>query len=140
MRYLWILILVYALAITGTSQSSGTSRLTGTVYDANGAVVAGAKVTAVSVKGEKFETTTNDDGIFVLKLVFSKYDTKSVVNFKEAKYDILVDSPGFIRSVTKGFVFVPSYKGEMRLDIGLEIGTCGDCHWIESDPVNKKPT
>ena len=96
----------------------------------------------MGANGEKFETITNDDGIFVLSLLFIKYDQKSVVNFKEAKYDIVVVSPGFAKSITKGFVFVPSYKGTMYLDIGLEIGPCGDCEWIIGDPVNeiKKPT
>ncbi|MGQ0540542.1 MAG: carboxypeptidase-like regulatory domain-containing protein [Blastocatellia bacterium] len=141
MRYLNILLIILALANFASSQSNEKSKLTGVVYDANGAIVAGAKVTAISVIGEKFETTTNADGVFVLNLAFSKYDSKSAVKFKEAKYDIVVDSPGFIRSATKAFVFVPSFKGEMRLDIGLEIGPCSDCHWIDADPVKevKKP-
>ena len=142
MRYLNMLLVILALSISGSSQSDGNSKLTGIVYDAHGAVVGRAKVAAVSAKGEKFETITDDEGIFVLNLPFSKYDNKSVVNFKEAKYDIIVDSPGFARSITKGFVFVPSYKGTMHLDIGLEIGSCSDCEWIVGDSVKeiKKPT
>lgn len=142
MRYLNMILVFLALSISGSSQSGGNSKLSGVVYDAYGAVVSRAKVTAVSAKGEKFETITDDNGSFVLNLPFSKYDNKSGVNFKEAKYDIIVYSPGFARSITKGFVFVPSYKGTMYFDIGLEIGACGDCEWIVGDPVKeiKKPT
>lgn len=141
MKLFGIVVLTLALTNVANSQSNNKSFPTGTVFDANGAVVAKAKVTAVNSKGENFETRTNEDGVYSLQLVFSKYDTNSSTTFKEAKYDIFVDSPGFVRSITKGFVFVTAYTGKMQLDIALEIRPCDDCHWIVGDPVNqiKKP-
>ena len=92
------------------------SGLTGTVYDANGSVVVKAKVTAVNTKGKKFETITNEEGIYVLTLPFNVYP------LFESTYNIIVDSPGFRRSETKGYVFIPSQFGKMHLDIALVVG------------------
>lgn len=97
------------------------SILSGTIYDANGAIVVNAKVTAVSKKGEKYEAFANDDGIYWLNLPFNKYDTESASSFREAKYDIIVEMDGFKRSVTNDFVFVPSQFGKLQLDIALEV-------------------
>ncbi|MBK9526932.1 MAG: carboxypeptidase regulatory-like domain-containing protein [Acidobacteria bacterium] len=135
MNFLAILLFVFAASVAVRSQADGTSILTGTVYDANGAVILRAVVTAINSKGEKFETSTDDDGVFVLRLPFHKSEATTAKRSKEAKYDIVVSSHGFTRSITKGFVFVPSYKGRMQLDIALEIGPCGDYEGMISDPA-----
>lgn len=140
MKYLSILFLVLVSVILASAQSTGQSKLTGTVYDANGAVVGGAKVSAIDGKGQKLETVTNQDGVFVLELAFSRYDTNSVKKFKEAKYDIVVSSPGFNTSVTKGFVFVPAYGGKMQLDVALEVGPCNDCELMTEYPAREIET
>ncbi len=102
------------------AQSNTTSKLTGSIYDATGAVVVRAKVTAIGFGGKKFEAFSDDRGIYFLVLPFNKYE--SVRPFTESKYDIIVEGAGFKKSETKGYVFIPSQFGEMHLDVGLEIG------------------
>ena len=139
---------VFGFAITLAVVASAfaqKSELTGTVYDANGAVVVGAKISALSSDGKKFETVSNDRGVYVLTLPFNKYEASRA--FKESRYDIYVESPGFKRSVTKGYVFIPSQFGKMFLDIGLEIGPAehefpicgyaGDCEQNEEIEIEK---
>ena len=60
MKILQNLVLIIGLAICVNAQKT---TLTGTVYDANGAVIVKSKVTAVNQKGEKFEAVTNEDGV-----------------------------------------------------------------------------
>ena len=117
------LVVAVTLAV-GVGAFAQKSNLTGTVYDANGAVVVKAKVRAVDVRGNKFETLTNDDGVYVLTLPFNKYDSQR--GFKESRYDVFVESVGFKRSEIKGYVFIPSQFGKMHLDIGLELGPIMD--------------
>ncbi len=135
MKWLGILGFVLTLTIAASSQANDKSILTGTIYDANGSVVVNAVVTATNVKGQKFETKTDENGVFVLRLGFNKYEAKRT--FKEAKYDIHVESHGFKRSEIKGFVFIPSQFGKMCLDIALEIGRSSDQTEID-DPTGEK--
>lgn len=127
---------MFGLAIFAHSQTNNKSILSGTVYDANGSVVVKAKAAAINQKGEKFEASTNDEGIYSLNLPFNKYDAS--YNFKEAKYNIIVEMNGFKKSIIKDFVFVPSQFGKMQLDIGLEIETIIDVITVPSKKINKK--
>lgn len=97
---------------------ANTAILSGTVYDANGAVIPGAKVTAVNSKGEKFETRTNVSGEYILKLPFSEYD--STANFKIAKYQVTAERNDFVTVVLKDFRFVGAYNGKMHLDFAMD--------------------
>ncbi|HEV8592186.1 MAG TPA: carboxypeptidase-like regulatory domain-containing protein [Pyrinomonadaceae bacterium] len=124
MAFLRVGLLLVALPLSVMAQGGDTSKLTGTVYDAQGAVIVGAKVTAISANGKKYQTTTKDDGVYVLELPFRKYDASR--NFTESKYDLIVESPGFRRSETKEYVFIPSQFGKMMLDIALGVGILND--------------
>lgn len=101
--------------------------LSGTVYDANGAVIPETKVMATNEKDERFETITNDEGIYVLNLPFNLYDTRKSADFKIAKYTISVEQKHFEKFVLKDFKFVPSTNGKMNLDIALDVDNsiCG---------------
>jgi hypothetical protein len=116
MKVLQILVLVFGLSVFANAQESS---LTGAVYDAQGSVITKAKVIATNEKGENFETVTNEDGIYVLKLPFNVYYAND--NFKIAKYSILVEANGFGRFTYNNFKFVPSYTGKMSLDVALEV-------------------
>ena len=106
-----------------------SSVLTGTVYDANGAVIPKVQVYALNENGEKFEAFTNDNGVYVLSLLFNLYDSASTTkSYRIAKYDLVVEAVnGFSKFVAKDFKFVPSYKGKMIFDIALDtdISSCG---------------
>lgn len=93
--------------------------LSGNVYDANGSLIVQAKVTAINERGEKFETLTNDEGIYVLNLPFNQYNSKD--NFKIAKYEITVTKEGFEKNLMRDFKFVPSSKSKMNLDFALDV-------------------
>ena len=120
MNFLRILFLILGAVILTYSQTDKKSVLTGIIYDANGAVIAEAKVTAVNQKGEKIETLTDEGGVYWLILIVNPYN--SSFDFKEAKYDITVEMNGFKKAIIKDYVFVPSQFGKMQLDIALEVG------------------
>ena len=118
MKALWILSLILGLAVFVNAQ---TAILTGEVYDANGAVIIGAKVVAVNEKLQKFETKTNSEGIYKLELPFKQYKSENSENFVIEKYVLIVEARGFEKNELKGLNFVPSYKGEMNLDFALNV-------------------
>ena len=120
MKSFQVLVLIFGLAVFANSQKSDESILSGTVYDANGSVVVRAKVIAINQKEEKVETVTNDEGIYTLNLAVNR-------NNSSAKYDIIVETAGFKKSVTKDFVFVPPQFGKMQLDIALEAPISEPC-------------
>lgn len=129
MRVLQILVLILGFVILVKAQTSEKAVLTGTVYDATGAVIPGIKVTAIGAKGERFEAETNDEGVYILNLPFNLYDLKAAAGFKSAKYEIIVDLKylGFEKIVFRDFKFAPSYKGKMYLDVALDAdnSNCG---------------
>lgn len=114
---------------------SNEAILTGTVFDANGAVIPGVKVIAVNQKGEKFETKTDENGEYNLKLPFFEY--KADYRFKIGKYEITVEAaPGFEKAVLKDFKFVGKYNGKMNLDFALDAAVSGSI-FIPSTKENK---
>ena len=119
MKVFQVLFLIFAFSVFANAQKS---ILTGSVYDANGAVIVKAKVAAIDQKGERFEAETNDEGIYILNLPFYSYDTKKSADFRIAKYEIVVDvtNRGFEKFILIDFKFVPSYTGKMNLDIALD--------------------
>ncbi len=119
MKILQILVLCLGLTVFINGQTKDKSILSGNVYDANGALIVGAKVTAINGKGEKFETITDDQGIYVLNLPFNLYNPKP--DFNVSKYEIAVSKEGFERNFIKDFKFVPSSKSKMILDFALDV-------------------
>ena len=65
-----------AVASTAPAQQPATATLSGHVTDPNGAVISGAQITAtLKATGTRRETTTNDEGLFVLtNLVAGDYE------------------------------------------------------------------
>ena len=137
MKFLQVLILMFTLLVYANAQKAV---LTGAVYDAVGAVIVKAKVTAVNEKGEIFETETNDEGIYSLNLPYNNYDARtSSANFKISKYEIVVDleNRGFERRVIKDFKFIPAYTGKMFFDIALDSKNPEPCGYGGADCLQK---
>lgn len=105
--------------------ASNPGRISGTVIDPNGAVVAGASVSIFSIDAAKVAATTaNDNGEYIF------------TNLPDGKYRIETTSPGFrtnVRTVTLGetreavddttldvggFELVVEVKADVALDIG----------------------
>ncbi len=116
MKALFICLLVSTFGLFGNAQ---TAVLTGTVYDAMGAVVTQVKVKAVDGGGTTFQTVTDEEGSYLLKLPYSANPTDST-GLK--KYVVSFDKPesGFEKKIVRDFIFVSSTKGEMYLDCVIE--------------------
>lgn len=109
MRTIWLATAIVLLgAIQGRSQVS-TSSITGTLTDKTGAVVPGAKVTAVNeATGTKHETTTTGAGAYVFP------------SLVVGSYTISVEATGFKRWIsTKNILNVGApLVVEVTLDVG----------------------
>jgi hypothetical protein len=82
--------------------------LSGTITDAQGAAIVGAKVSARNAAtGVTNETTTNSSGIY------------NLVNILPATYDVSVSSPGFRTAVSKVTITVGS---QQTMNLGLVVG------------------
>jgi hypothetical protein len=124
MRVLQIFALVFGLAIGSNGQKA---LLSGTIYDATGARIVGASVIAIDQKNQKYETRTNDSGVYSLTLPFNLYDLSdknfNVHKFRIAKYEISITASGFERTVFKDIKVVPVDGGKMHLDVALDVGS-----------------
>jgi hypothetical protein len=113
MKVLQVLVVLICAAVGVSAQKT---ILTGTVYDANGAVIVKSKVTAVNPQGEKFEALTNSEGIYELNLPY-----KRTSYFRVAKYDVTVEAPGFETFTLKDFKVIGGFTGKMQLDLALDV-------------------
>ena len=76
-----ITVFLPSIALTAVQ----TSSISGTIRDPAGALVAGARITAVSEIGESYSATSNDLGRFTIERV------------RPGRYRVTVESPGFRR-------------------------------------------
>jgi Carboxypeptidase regulatory-like domain len=112
------------------------TKLTGSVYDAYGALIIGAKITAINERGEKFETKTNGDGIYNLELPYHQYNGK--FDFRLAKYELIVEKESFEKTIIKDFKFAPSYTGKVNLDFAMDVFVNINTITIQTDKNNKE--
>jgi outer membrane receptor protein involved in Fe transport len=104
------LLLICLLAATSNAQQSATATLSGVITDPNGAVIAGAQITATQkATGVKRETTTNSEGLYVL------------TNLPPGEYEVGILATGFAPKVSKAPV-VLQVGQTVTLDMALEIG------------------
>jgi hypothetical protein len=107
-----ILVLIFALGFlfsaTPLRAQVADATLSGTITDAQGGAVAGAKVSARNgATGVSTDTTTNSAG------------TYSIVNLLPAGYDVSVSAPGFRTAVTKVTLVVGA---QQAMNIALTVG------------------
>jgi hypothetical protein len=106
------LVLAAAALLWGATCALGQTTfasITGSVTDASGASVVGAKVEAVqSESGYKYETQANEAGVYTLS------------NLREGTYEVRVTANGFRETRTPGLVLVS--RDIRRLDVKLEVG------------------
>lgn len=98
--------------------------LTGAVFDTNGAVIIEAKITAYRNNGKKYESKTNDEGIYTISLPFDVYK-------------IEVYSPGFCTSISEKYRIVDSTYGKMSLDFVLDVASSNSCTPIDEKQKKK---
>ena len=104
----FVLFLVATLALGQTE----TGQITGTITDATGAVVVGAKVVATSAStGITRETTTNSAGIY------------TIPSLKPDTYDVTITLSGFQRITQRVVVTV---GGKSEVSAQLTVGSASE--------------
>src|SRR5690349_8241334 len=104
------LTVVVMTAASAPAQTTGAATIVGTVTDASGAVMAGAKVSVVNPDtGFHFEGVTNNDGYYYIPYL------------RPGVYSIAVEAPGFKKYVREGIEL--RTNDEPRIDVKLEIGS-----------------
>jgi outer membrane receptor protein involved in Fe transport len=82
--------LMLCFAITATAQQGLTATLSGRITDPNGAVIAGAKVTATQkATGAKRGTVTNNEGLYVL------------TNLSPGEYEVKIEAKSFPKTLAR---------------------------------------
>ena len=93
------------------AQGTGTCTVTGTVYDATGAVVPGAKVQLIlKTTGTSRDTTVDASGFF------------SFVGVPAGTYDLKADASGFTSFLQKGIVLHINDQVDLR-NVVLQLAT-----------------
>lgn len=120
----FFLIAIALLAFVGFSNAqSGTTGISGTVTDAQGATVAGATVTLKNVeKGLSRTAVTNDSGVYIFASI--QPDT----------YSIEVEKQGFKKYVQNNVT--AAIDTPIDVNISLEIGDVGEVVTVTSDTVD----
>ena len=100
MKLAKVLFLLFVLATLVHGQEI---KLTGIIYDPNGAVVSLADVKAIDKEGRSFRAKSNNEGSFLLELV-------------PDLYTIEIDASGFRKLKYQEFRVVKSTFGKMNID------------------------
>lgn len=121
--------LLFLLLLAGNlayAQLSGGS-MTGTVTDAQGSVVAKAKVTAThDASGRAYETTTTSEGLYALP------------NLEVGEYKVIIEAQGFKKLTLSGIVVAVGTRSVA--DAKLETGSVSDTVTITSDAPQLQST
>ena len=114
--YICTLSLLLCLAV---SAQDATGRIVGTVTDAQGAVVAGAKVSVTNVEtGVTRETTSGNDGQYqILQLPIGSYRASA-------------EHPGFRKIVSSAQPL--NINATLRVDLKLEVGSLTEVVQVEA--------
>src|SRR5437868_864386 len=107
---------LYLLAVIvkpSCGQVANNTSLVGTVTDASGLAVSGAKVTAVNVAtNDLYSATTNEEGSY------------SITFIREGTYTITVEHNGFTKSVQQGILVENNHT--VRTDVSLRVGSVSE--------------
>lgn len=116
------IMLISAFVVGSVNAQSGTSGISGTVTDAQGAVVPGATVTLTNPeKGFSRSVVTTDSGVYNFATILP--DT----------YTIEVEKPGFKKSVTsnvRALVDTPT-----EINVALEVGNVGEIVTVTTNTI-----
>ena len=119
-KFLFLVVVLVAGLCFGQTQSA---RLQGTVHDASGAIVPGAKVTAVNnATKETSEATANSSGLYVLPVL------------RGGVYSLTVEAAGFAKSVVTGIELAASANESQ--DVTLDVGRLTETVEVLANAVN----
>ena len=101
------------------AQGAPTGVITGVVKDEAGAVIAGARITAVNPgTGASFRAVANDAGIYTLRAL------------PVGSYSVTAEKDGFKKALQEGVVV--RVNEEVRLDVTLSVGSVSEVQTIVS--------
>lgn len=100
----------FKLIKTLSQISSQNMQLIGTIFDTEGSAIKNAKIVATDPKGNKFEASTNDNGIYSLILPLGYYKIEA-------------SAKSFCPTVFAKYKIVDSTYGKMNLDFVLEVAS-----------------
>ncbi len=125
--WLWLGVLVLALALPLASPAQDTGYISGTVTDKSGSAVAGADVLVTDSSGSLTRTTvTNGDGAYV------------VAGLPGGKYNLVVTAKGFQKySATKVVLDVAQ---KIRVDVQLTVGAVTEVIEVTGESVAQVET
>jgi hypothetical protein len=108
-KYTVIALCLFCLFATLLMAQATSGSMSGTITDPNGAVVPGAKVSALHVPtGRGYEAVASDAGLYVLP------------NLAPGPYEVTVEQPGFKKLVRSGIEIRIGTRQD--LDMSLEVG------------------
>ncbi|MBI1761198.1 MAG: TonB-dependent receptor [Acidobacteria bacterium] len=103
------LFLLWLLICPNISAQTTSTSIVGTVVDASGAVLPGAKITALNTRtGQKREDVTSSTGDFSFPLL------------DVGVYDVTVDASGFKQEIRRSVVL--QINDKLRVDFALQVG------------------
>jgi carboxypeptidase family protein/TonB-dependent receptor-like protein len=119
----WRCILLAALSFlfvcSSTMAQTATGRIIGTVTDAQGAAIAGAKITVTNTgTNVSWNTVTNADGFY------------QVLDLPVGTYTVAVEREGFSKIVTAGQSL--DINQALRIDIRMKVGSLSDVVKVEA--------
>jgi hypothetical protein len=107
------LILLCMIAFSTTAHAQGFGKIVGTVADANGAVIANAKITATEVgKGRSRTANADSSGYYVLD------------SLRPAQYDMSVEATGFHTFDQKGVTLLTDQT--LTLNVSMQVGAVSE--------------
>ena len=111
--------LLLGVAVSAVSQTQTTGRITGTVKDSQGAVVAGGTVTIENpATGDKYSVETDGSGSY------------SVLQVPSARYGVTIRAPGFMaaqfENIAVGMAETVTVNATLQVGAGSETVTVGD--------------
>jgi len=116
-----LLLLLLALSPTARGQQAAKATLTGTVTDPNGAVIAGATVSARQTStGIRRETVTNDRGVYVL------------TDLAPGEYEVRAEAKGFADHITTNLILQVGQT--VTLNSQLELRAVTEKSELYADP------
>lgn len=108
-RFAFATVLIFGLALSDVRAQTDRGTITGTVTDASGALIVGAKVTATNIATDvTVETTTTSAGAF------------TIPQLTVGVYRVTIEQPGFKRYVQEGVTVALGQTA--RINASLQVG------------------
>ena len=123
MKNIYLLSLVSLIFTTASFAQTTSTSILGTVTDASGASISGAKVTATNVKTSVASTTvTTETGDYAFPIL------------DIGEYQVVVEQPGFKGETRKGIVLQVNEK--FRVDFRLQVGSQAEPITVTAEAAN----